>query len=330
VVGQRLVWWGRSTLAITAVIGVTALGATGCGRLLGLGGGSASPAVTRDSRPRTVVAPSSAATGSIGSPVPAGKAASGAPASGAGASGAGASGPATSGAGASGAATGKGSGAGLLLAGRVIGLDPGHNGGNFTHLAYIGHQIWNGREWEDCNTTGTATDGGYTEALFNFRIATYLRADLLADGARVVMTRTSNTGVGPCVNQRAAIINAARADVGIAIHADGAAPGGRGFAILVPVSDGPNDKIISSSLTLAGDVRAAMLAGTPMPVSNYDGVDGIAPRDNLAGLNLAEVPMVLIEVGNMRNATDAALETTPAFQREVAKALCAAMVQFLT
>ncbi|HEY6791318.1 MAG TPA: N-acetylmuramoyl-L-alanine amidase [Trebonia sp.] len=222
------------------------------------------------------------------------------------------------------------SAASLPLAGKIVGVDPGHNGGNFTDTAYIGHLIWNGREWEACNTTGTATDAGYTEAQFNFNVGSYLHADLIADGARVVMTRTSNEGVGPCVNKRAAIINAAHANVGIAIHADGAAPSGRGFAILVPVADGPNDKIIGASAKFADDLRATMLAGTPLPISNYDGVDAIQPRDNLAGLNLVQVPMVLIEVGNMRNATDAALQITPAFQQKVAKAILAAILKFLT
>jgi N-acetylmuramoyl-L-alanine amidase len=215
------------------------------------------------------------------------------------------------------------------LAGKVVGIDPGHNGGNFSHPAEIAQQIWNGREWESCNTTGTETDSGYTEALFNFQVASYLRADLVAAGARVAMTRTSNTGVGPCVDKRAAIINASHAAVGIAIHADGAAPSGHGFAILVPVADGPNDKVIGPSLAFARDLRSALLAGTPMPVSNYDGVDGIQPRDNLAGLNLARVPMVLVEVGNMRNSTDAQLETSPAFEQAVAKAILAAIAQFL-
>jgi N-acetylmuramoyl-L-alanine amidase len=218
----------------------------------------------------------------------------------------------------------------LPLAGKTVGVDPGHNGGNFTHTADIAHLIWNGREWETCNTTGTETDAGYTEAQFNFNVASYLRADLIADGARVVMTRTSNDGVGPCVNERAAIINAAHANVGIAIHADGAVPSGRGFAILVPVADGPNDKIIAASAAFADDLRATMLAGTPLPISNYDGVDAIQPRDDLAGLNLVQVPMVLIEVGNMRNATDAALQITPAFQQEVARAILAGIVTFLT
>ena len=109
----------------------------------------------------------------------------------------------------------------LPLAGKIVGIDPGHNGGNFTDPGAIAGQVWNGAGWEACDTTGTTTDGGYTEAQFNFNVATYLRADLRRDGARVVMTRTSNDGVGPCVTTRAEIINNARAGVAVDIHADG-------------------------------------------------------------------------------------------------------------
>ena len=215
------------------------------------------------------------------------------------------------------------------LAGKIVGIDPGHNGGNFADPDAIARQIWNGAEWEACDTTGTTTDGGYTEAQFNFNVARYLRADLLRDGARVVMTRTSNTGVGPCVNRRSEIINAAHADVAVDIHADGAAPSGRGFTVLEPVAVGPNDAVISASQRFGGDVRQAMLAGTTMPESNYEGSAGIMPRDDLAGLNLTTVPKVLIECGNMRNATDAGMLVTARFQQQVASALTAAIVAFL-
>jgi N-acetylmuramoyl-L-alanine amidase len=50
--------------------------------------------------------------------------------------------------------------------GKIVGIDPGHNGLNYTDPAFLNHKIWNGREWEDCDTTGTATAGGYTEARF--------------------------------------------------------------------------------------------------------------------------------------------------------------------
>jgi N-acetylmuramoyl-L-alanine amidase len=215
------------------------------------------------------------------------------------------------------------------LAGKIIGIDPGHNGGNFTDPGAIARLIWNGTAWETCDTTGTATDGGYPEAQFTFNVARYLRADLRRDGARVVMTRTSNNGVGPCVDRRAQIINDAHANVAVDIHADGGPASGRGFTILEPVADGPNDAVITTSQRFGGDVRQAMLAGTAMPVSDYTGVDGIMPRDDLAGLNLTTVPKVLVECGNMRNATDAGLLVTARFQQQVASALAAAIVRFL-
>jgi N-acetylmuramoyl-L-alanine amidase len=215
------------------------------------------------------------------------------------------------------------------LAGKIVGIDPGHNGGNFNDPDAIGAQIWNGTEMEACDTTGTTTDAGYTEAQFNFNVATYLRADLRRDGARVVMTRTSNDGVGPCVNRRAAIINDSGADVAVDIHADGGPASGRGFTILEPEPVGPNDKVIAASVRFGGDLRQAMLAGTTMPVSDYTGSDGILPRDDLAGLNLTTVPKVLIECGNMRNATDAGLLVTARYQRQAAAAITAAIVRFL-
>ncbi len=216
------------------------------------------------------------------------------------------------------------------LAGKVIGIDPGHNGLNNTDPAYIDRQIWNGQELEDCDTTGTETDSGYTEAQFNFNVATHLRAALVRAGAHVVMTRTSNNGVGPCVDRRAQIINHSHASVAIDIHADGGPASGRGFTVLEPVADGPNDKVIAASLRFGSDVHAAFLADTPMPISDYYGADGFIRRDDLAGLNLTTVPKVLIECGNMRNATDAALLTSASVQRRIARALESAIVRFLT
>jgi N-acetylmuramoyl-L-alanine amidase len=73
-----------------------------------------------------------------------------------------------------------------------------------------------------------------------------------------------------------------------------------------------------------------MLKYTSMPESDYYGHDGFIFRDDLAGLNLTTVPKVLIECGNMSNPTDAALLTRPSFQRELARAVTAAITKFLT
>jgi N-acetylmuramoyl-L-alanine amidase len=217
-----------------------------------------------------------------------------------------------------------------ILSGKVVAVDPGHNGGNFAAASVIGKLIWNGRESETCDTTGAQTDGGYTEAQFNWDVAVYLTADLRAEGATVALTRTTNTGVGPCVTERAAIGNQVHANAAVSIHADGGPPGGRGFAILEPVADGRNDAIVGPSGILGADLRSAFASGAGEPFSSYDGTGGIQPRDDLAGINLSTVPKVFIECANMRNATDAALVTSLRWQASAARAIAAGLTAFLT
>jgi N-acetylmuramoyl-L-alanine amidase len=176
-----------------------------------------------------------------------------------------------------------------------------------------------------CGTTGTETDAGYTEHAFNFDVANRLAADLRARGATVVLTRTTDTGVGPCVNVPAAIGNEADADAA-SIHADGAPAGDRGFAVLLPaLLPGFNDAVVPPSDALGSDVVNAFAAGIPMPISDYDGTDGLQVRDDLGGLNLSTVPKVLIEIGSMKNATDAVSETSATFRQQAADALTAGL-----
>ncbi len=216
------------------------------------------------------------------------------------------------------------------LAGKVVGIDPGHNGLNYTAPNIIDQPIFNGTGEESCDTTGTETASGYTEAQYNFNVATYLQADLQAEGATVVLTRPNNDGIGPCVTTRAAIINNAHADVAVDIHADGGPPSGRGFTVLEPVADGPNNGVIASSAAFADVLSDVFPSVTGMPPSDYAGVGGLELRDDLAGLNLTTVPKVLIECGNMQNATDAAILVTPSFQQAAAAAMAQAITQFLT
>jgi N-acetylmuramoyl-L-alanine amidase len=218
----------------------------------------------------------------------------------------------------------------LPLAGRTITVDPGHNGGNFTHPREIARLVPDGNGEKECDTTGTAAPDGYRETDFNWAVAVRLRALLQAAGARVVMTRENNTGVGPCVDERAAIGNRAHSSAAISIHADGGPPDGSGFAILIPapIPGGGDDAIIGPSRHLGIDMRTALL-GIGLPTSTYDGLDGLAPRTNLGGLNLSRVPKVFVEVANMQNAADEAPLPRPAFQERVARALLRGFELFL-
>jgi N-acetylmuramoyl-L-alanine amidase len=63
--------------------------------------------------------------------------------------------------------------------------------------------------------------------------------------------------------------------------------------------------------------------------SNYIGSGGLYGRSDLAGLNLADYPEVLLELGNMRNADDAARMTTPQGQADYAAAIVKGITSYV-
>src|SRR4051812_6459559 len=121
------------------------------------------------------------------------------------------------------------------LAGKVVVLDPGHQLGNRNFPGRVNAPVPDGRGGrKPCNTTGTATNGGYPEATFAWQTALVLRARLERLGATVRLTRHA-TGArrwGPCVDVRGRAGNRAAADLLLSVHADGnLSRGARGFHV---------------------------------------------------------------------------------------------------
>jgi N-acetylmuramoyl-L-alanine amidase len=209
------------------------------------------------------------------------------------------------------------------LAGKVIVIDPGHNGRNGAHPEIINKQVDVLTEHKECDTTG-AEAHGYNESAFNWDAALRLEKILKADGAKVILTRSSDGGVGPCITERAGIGNRAHADAALSIHADGVGASDHGFHIIEPaLIKGHTDKIVGPSKKLGLALRDAYRAGTGVPYSNYAGTQAINVRNDLGGLNLSTVPKVFIECGNMPNAGDFAKLHDPAFRQKIAQSLAA-------
>ncbi|MDA0640458.1 N-acetylmuramoyl-L-alanine amidase [Nonomuraea ferruginea] len=216
------------------------------------------------------------------------------------------------------------------LDGRVVVIDPGHNGGNARAPKEINRKVNVLTQWKACDTTGTSTNSGYSEAAFNWDVSTRMAKILRSRGATVKLTRSSNTGVGPCITERAAIGNRSEADAAISVHADGSSPGNRGFHVIMPKKiGGPVDPVVGASARLGKAVRDAFREGTGLPYSTYIGKKGLDYRGDLGGLNLSTVPKVFIEAGNMRNAGEAAKFRDPAFRQKIALALANGLQHYL-
>jgi N-acetylmuramoyl-L-alanine amidase len=217
----------------------------------------------------------------------------------------------------------------------VVVLDPGHNGGNASAPELINRPVPAGGFSKPCNTTGTATDGGYPEHAFTFDVAQRAAGLLRTAGVTVVLTRSDNVGVGPCVDARAAVANDSGADLAVSVHADGAAPGTRGFHVIEPglAPDGGNGAILAPSHDAAAHLRTAFAAATGQPPATYPGglvEPGLTRRDDLAGLNLARVPALFIECANMRDPDDAAHVTDPEWRQRAAQGITDGVLSYLS
>ncbi|MCV7380281.1 N-acetylmuramoyl-L-alanine amidase [Mycobacterium alsense] len=211
------------------------------------------------------------------------------------------------------------------IAGMVVFIDPGHNGAND---ASINRQVPTGRGGtKDCQASGTATNSGYSEHTFTWDTALRVRAELNALGVRTALSRGNDTGLGPCVDARANAANAMRPNAILSIHADGGPPSGRGFH--VNYSAPPlNQAQAGPSVQYARIMRDQMRA-SGIPPANYIGQDGLYGRSDLAGLNLAQYPSVLVECGNMKNPVDSALMESPEGRQKYADALVRGVAGFL-
>ncbi|NEA94646.1 N-acetylmuramoyl-L-alanine amidase [Actinospica acidiphila] len=220
------------------------------------------------------------------------------------------------------------------LKGKVVVIDPGHNPTNVKHTAEINRQVDVGTHRKECDTTGTSTNDGYAEAEFTLDVAHRMRALLEKQGATVKLTQDRDRPYGPCVDERARIGNAAKADAVVSIHADGSGAGNRGFHVILPgsVNEGEADTraIVAPSRALGERIAGNFVRVTGTAPSNYiGGGTGLVTRKDLGGLNLSTVPKVFIECGNMRDSKDAALLTSGAWRQKAAQGISEGIVSFL-
>ncbi len=168
-------------------------------------------------------------------------------------------------------------------------------------------------------------DSGLTEAELNLRVAVRLHRLLERAGVRVVMTRTKTAGTSMGNIARARIANRSGAMLFLRIHADGSTDRSvRGTHTLYPaLRQGWTDDVYPASRRAARIVQAALVRALQFPNR------GLQERSDFTGFNWADVPVILVEMGFMTNATEDRLLATPAYQRRAALGLCRGTLRFL-
>ncbi|OBK24797.1 N-acetylmuramoyl-L-alanine amidase [Mycobacterium asiaticum] len=211
------------------------------------------------------------------------------------------------------------------VAGMIVFIDPGHNGSND---ASIGRQVPTGRGGtKDCQASGTSTNSGYAEHTFTWDTALRLRAALNALGVRTAMSRGNDNALGPCVDERASMANALHPNAIVSLHGDGGPASGRGFH--VNYSSPPLNAAQSGPSVQFARVMRDQLQASGLTPATYIGQGGLYGRSDLAGLNLAQYPSILVELGNMKNPADSALMESAEGRQKYADALVRGVAGFL-
>jgi N-acetylmuramoyl-L-alanine amidase len=206
----------------------------------------------------------------------------------------------------------------VAAAAALVCLDPGHGTAPDVGRGY--EPIGPGSSQLKIRDPG----GAAGEAPVVLAIARRLRADLIARGYRVAMTRNGD-GYRGGNRERARFCNSRDAALMIRIHADGSTDARtNGISTLVPARRrGWTDDVFAASRRAGTLLQRELVTGTGARDL------GVVERADLTGFNWADVPVVLVETGFMSNPRERALLRSAAYQRKVAGALARGAHRFL-
>lgn len=208
------------------------------------------------------------------------------------------------------------------LAGKVIVIDPGHQAHANSALEPIGPGSTRKKAKVSSGTSSVLT--GIPESEVVLAVGLKLRDALKARGIKVVMTRTTQD-VDISNMARAKVGNKASADLTVRLHANGSGDRSvHGLFTLYPASiKGWTDDIAKASK------RAAAIAQRDLIAVAGAQDRGLLERSDLTGFNWSDVPVILVEMGFMSNATEDKRLRTAAYQDKIVQGLVQGIVEFL-
>lgn len=197
---------------------------------------------------------------------------------------------------------------------KVICIDAGHQ----TKANLEKEPIGPGAKTTKFKVTG-GTQGLWTkqpEYKLALKVAKKLKKILKKRGYKVIMCRTKND-VNMSNSERAAIANEANADAFIRIHANGAASKTvNGAMTICQTKNNPfNSDLYSKSKLLSEKVLDGVVAKSGCK-KQY-----VWETDTMSGINWAQVPVTIIEMGYMTNEAEDRALSTASYQKKMAEGM---------
>jgi N-acetylmuramoyl-L-alanine amidase len=210
----------------------------------------------------------------------------------------------------------------LTGGGHIVCIDPGHQAHGNSEQEEIGPGAGTTKPKVSSGTYGPAS--GLNEYELNLAVALKLRDELTNRGYQVVMTRETHD-VNISNHERADIAAAAGAEILVRIHANGDDNSSvSGTLTMAPGNDNPylSSDIIAKSNTLSRMVVDSFCAATG--AKNL----GVQQYNNMSGINWAQMPVTIVEMGFMTNSSDDLNMADDAYQNQMVQGISNGIDQY--
>ena len=142
------------------------------------------------------------------------------------------------------------------------------------------------------------------------------------------MSRGNDNGLGPCVDERARWPTRCAPTRSCRSTPTADRPTGRGFH--VHYSSPPLNEVQAGPSVQFAQIMRDQLQASGIPPSNYIGQGGLNPRADMAGLNLAQFPSILVETGQHEEPRRLGSDRIPEGRQKIRRApWCGASSGFL-